>query len=81
MITTEAVLNACRAAYKKGMIEAAQDICWACTRQRPEIKENGKVVHDGGLTACEAGPIIRRIEWAGGWQAEWPAPVPMRTDL
>lgn len=70
----ETALRACKAAYKKGLIEAAQDMCNGCCHERPVRGSDGvSVFHEGGLP-CTAAPIIIRLERSGGWTAQWPWP-------
>lgn len=76
-IKTEAIEHACRAAYKKGLIDAAQIICKNCRRSRPEHGRRPGFFHDDGFFTCDAREIIQLLEMAGGWQAEWPKITPM----
>lgn len=70
-LDVEAVLNACRAAYKKGLIDAAQVICLRCREKAPQRGRTGELLH---MTCwqCPASEIIELLEAAGGWQADWP---------
>jgi hypothetical protein len=65
----ETVHNACRAAYKKGLIDAAQAVCRYCSRSKPTVLP-GVISHGGVL--CNAVGIIEILEMSGGWQADWP---------
>lgn len=67
--TSETVLNACRAAYKKGLIDAAMAMCRHCRTSKPTVLP--AVISHGGIL-CGAVGIIELLEGAGGWQAEWP---------
>lgn len=71
-IQIEAVQNACRAAYKKGLIDAAQIVCKHCRRSRPERGRRPGFFHEDHFFTCDAREIIELLDAAGGWQAEWP---------
>jgi hypothetical protein len=68
--TVATVHAACRAAYKKGLIDAAQTVCRHCRETKPTVLPG--VISHGGLL-CNAVGIIELLETAGGWQADWPA--------
>jgi hypothetical protein len=67
----EVVLTACRAAYKQGLIDAAQDVCHWC-KSFPPIRRSHKDpwVHPDG--ECCAGTVHNRLAALGGWQVDWP---------
>jgi len=73
----DVVWAACNAAYKKGMIDTAQDFCEGCRKARPE-RHKGSLRFWHGTPKepipCPASSIHDRIEMSGGWQAEWPKP-------
>lgn len=66
LVTT---LDSVATAYKKGLIDAAQVTCPQCRRSRPRICQFGAHHANGD---CRAHRIIKLLEDAGGWQADWP---------
>ena len=70
--TSEAVQMACRAAYKNGLIDAAQAVCRYCRQERPERGRRPGFFHRGNCFECDARAIIQLLEDAGGWEAVWP---------
>lgn len=68
----ETILNACRASYKKGLIDAAQAVCRRCSESRPLLRR-GQWEHNN-VWICEVPQVIELLEAAGGWQAAWPNP-------
>lgn len=67
--TVNTVLTACRAAYKKGLVDAISDLCGKC--------EDGDPVKPGldrrlrhGSKLCRARKVHQRLEAAGGWHPE-----------
>jgi hypothetical protein len=67
--TVEAIRGACSAAYKKGLIDAAQAVCRYCRESKPASLPG--VISHGGIL-CNAVGIIEILEMSGGWEAEWP---------
>lgn len=68
--TLETVHGACRAAYKKGLIQGAQAICSLCHKAPPARETVLGWMH--GVVSCNAARIHDLLEGAGGWQVEWP---------
>ena len=67
--TVNTVLRACRAAYKKGLVDAISDVCARCEDgDKPEKGLDQRLRH--GARLCRARWIHGRLEAAGGWNPE-----------
>lgn len=77
----ETTLTACRAAYKTGLIAAAQAICPLC-REMPPVRYCRVFEHLGDYSTnkCPASEILMLLEECGGWKAAWPAYEPEKRE-
>jgi hypothetical protein len=67
--TVNTVLTACRAAFKKGLVDAIADVCPKCDDgDKPAKGLDQRLRH--GSRLCRARRIHERLEAAGGWSPE-----------
>lgn len=67
--TVNTVLGACRAAYKKGLVDSIHDACGKCEDgDKPIPGLDHRLRHGDRL--CKARKIHARLEAAGGWHPE-----------
>ena len=67
--TVNTVIKACRAAYKKGLMEAVWDICGKCEDGDVPVKGLDQRLRHGSKL-CRARKLHLRVEAAGGWNPE-----------